>query len=587
MTTRTRLGVIALLACTTMFATAGPAAAFTDLTVGARALSAVDKENPRSDKLSFKFSKDPELLTIPVSPLCPAETKVRILTNTQVLPEQTLDCTAWAPAGSGFKYNEKDKLTGLRRKLQLKPGKLSVLLKGPPYSNVALAGPVDFIETRLQIGAVEYCARWESPPSQLKKNVPSKVVFKGPASACQTECGNTVTESGEECDDGNLVEGDGCDSNCTLTTCGNGIQTAGEDCDDGNIVSGDGCRFDCTIEECGDGILDAPDEQCDDGNTTDGDCCDASCQFDAGGTACADDGDVCTDDVCDGAGTCSHVANTSSCDDGDDCTAADTCFEGTCGGALVPPWINEFDYDDFFANLDDRDEFIEIAGPAGTDLSGFQIVNVEGGAPSCLTPPYEPTVAIGEANLLGTIPPGTVLLDDTGTGIGFAVVCFTNTSLNVVNLPACDVILLGPRIDSNLTNGNLLNAEEVLCPDGILLLDDQGAEVDAVSYEGIIPNAGTYGHFFQTFPYSAPRDEGWLAGVSIERTTSFLDRAQSAAEWSDPSESPACINQGLLNPPPECPTFTWTPGVQNPSQDLKCVSSPCGAFLDGVEGAAW
>ena len=30
----------------------------------------------------------------------------------------------------------------------------------------------------------------------------------------------------EECDDRNLADGDGCDSNCTITACGNGIATA-------------------------------------------------------------------------------------------------------------------------------------------------------------------------------------------------------------------------------------------------------------------------------------------------------------------------------------------------------------------------
>jgi cysteine-rich repeat protein len=29
----------------------------------------------------------------------------------------------------------------------------------------------------------------------------------------------------EVCDDGNLVSGDGCDLNCTVTACGNGIST--------------------------------------------------------------------------------------------------------------------------------------------------------------------------------------------------------------------------------------------------------------------------------------------------------------------------------------------------------------------------
>jgi cysteine-rich repeat protein len=61
-------------------------------------------------------------------------------------------------------------------------------------------------------------------------------------------CGNGVVEPPELCDDGNLVDGDGCDSNCTPTGCGNGIVTAGEQCDDGNTVSGDCCSATCMNE---------------------------------------------------------------------------------------------------------------------------------------------------------------------------------------------------------------------------------------------------------------------------------------------------------------------------------------------------
>src|SRR5712692_6129494 len=51
----------------------------------------------------------------------------------------------------------------------------------------------------------------------------------------------------EACDDANLIDGDGCDSNCTPTGCGNGIVTAGEECDDGNGSDGDGCDPTCRL----------------------------------------------------------------------------------------------------------------------------------------------------------------------------------------------------------------------------------------------------------------------------------------------------------------------------------------------------
>lgn len=87
--------------------------------------------------------------------------------------------------------------------------------------------------------------------------------------------------------------------------CGNGDPNdPGEQCDDGNAVNCDGCDNDCSLSAtCGNGVLCAP-EQCDDGNTADGDCCSATCGFEAVGTSC-DDARACTTaDVCDGAGTC-------------------------------------------------------------------------------------------------------------------------------------------------------------------------------------------------------------------------------------------------------------------------------------------
>ncbi len=90
--------------------------------------------------------------------------------------------------------------------------------------------------------------------------------------ADEVTCGDNVVDPGEECDDGNTTNGDGCDNNCTFSACGNGIVAGAEQCDDGNLAGGD--------------------------------CCDASCAFEAAGSACSD-GEPCTLlDQCDGAGTC-------------------------------------------------------------------------------------------------------------------------------------------------------------------------------------------------------------------------------------------------------------------------------------------
>lgn len=82
---------------------------------------------------------------------------------------------------------------------------------------------------------------------------------------------------------------------------------------------------------CGNGVGDSG-EECDDGNTVNGDCCSAGCKLEPAAAACPDDGNGCTDDRCDAQGTCQHVDNTASCDDGRFCTDGDTCEGGVCHG---------------------------------------------------------------------------------------------------------------------------------------------------------------------------------------------------------------------------------------------------------------
>lgn len=79
------------------------------------------------------------------------------------------------------------------------------------------------------------------------KNALDAVEMGSPLCPPPAVCGNGLVEAGEQCDDHNTTDGDGCDSNCTITACGNGVVTAGEQCDDGNPDSGDGCEPDCTL----------------------------------------------------------------------------------------------------------------------------------------------------------------------------------------------------------------------------------------------------------------------------------------------------------------------------------------------------
>jgi cysteine-rich repeat protein len=165
----------------------------------------------------------------------------------------------------------------------------------------------------------------------------------GNPSPCTPTCGDGVIIAPEQCDDGDVASNDGCSSACVVEhgwactgqpsvceqACGDGVVTVNEECDDGNLVNGDGCDNNCRFTACGNGIVTAG-ESCDDGNLLNGDCCSALCQFESAGNPCAADSNGCTDDVCNGNGSCTHPNNSAPCaDEGNACTN-DVCSGGSC-----------------------------------------------------------------------------------------------------------------------------------------------------------------------------------------------------------------------------------------------------------------
>jgi fibro-slime domain-containing protein len=94
-----------------------------------------------------------------------------------------------------------------------------------------------------------------------------------PARCHRTVCGDRNKEGTEACDDGDVVDGDGCSGACSLepdcssgacvSACGDAVKLAPEACDDGNRTDGDGCSRDCQLETgftCTDAPLGPPDQ---------------------------------------------------------------------------------------------------------------------------------------------------------------------------------------------------------------------------------------------------------------------------------------------------------------------------------------
>lgn len=107
-------------------------------------------------------------------------------------------------------------------------------------------------------------------------------------------CGDGVVDSSEQCDDGNTASGDCCSSLCQLESSATVCRASAGDCDAAETCSGES-------DEC------PPDA------------------FAETGAPCAEDGDACTADACDGSGTCTHAGLPDAdgdliCDEQDACT---------------------------------------------------------------------------------------------------------------------------------------------------------------------------------------------------------------------------------------------------------------------------
>lgn len=191
-------------------------------------------------------------------------------------------------------------------------------------------------------------------------------------------CGDGVLQAtgravGEECDDKNRTDGDGCSALCTVelgyscpvpgamcraAACGDGLLAGLELCDDGNVSAGDGCSETCSFEagydcptpgqacietECGDGVVQGS-EACDDGNHYLGDGCSISCEKEP---SCAPPA-PCTSECGDGIKLGDEACDDANARDGDGCSATCqvepgwTCSEKVGGDLVIPIVYRDF-----------------------------------------------------------------------------------------------------------------------------------------------------------------------------------------------------------------------------------------------------
>jgi len=185
----------------------------------------------------------------------------------------------------------------------------AALLAGPHTANAAIAGCVD--------ATPENCVGQFNGTAQ---GPGTTCADPGICSVATTTTSTTLPITGACCQAGlcsvgtpgqcevGTYQGDGtnCDAPGICAVCGNGSIESGEQCDDGNSADGDGCDAACAVEPCW--------------------VCEAA-QAPTTTLAPALPGpSECTPD------------NGASCDDGDPCTVGDTCSAGDCAGneVLIP-----------------------------------------------------------------------------------------------------------------------------------------------------------------------------------------------------------------------------------------------------------
>ena len=133
---------------------------------------------------------------------------------------------------------------------------------------------------------------------------------------------------------------------CAPASCGDGAVASGEECDDGNLINGDGCETSCQLS-CHE------DSECIDGQ----DCTEDLCSEVALGRRCFNsergDGELCEDaDPCTVAEQCSDglcLGDPRFCDDTDSCTVDSCDPEGPaidpCVHRRMPDWFRDRDGD--------------------------------------------------------------------------------------------------------------------------------------------------------------------------------------------------------------------------------------------------
>ena len=147
---------------------------------------------------------------------------------------------------------------------------------------------------------------------------------------CSRSC-----EGDADCSDGNPCTGEEtCSAStfrCALGAPPTGVTMCTQESGETGVCRGS----DCVPEGCGDGILDAATEECDDGDDIEGNGCDGDCTFSCTVAADCNDGDMCNGEEACSNNACVPGTPLNCMEDADPCTMAVCVPETGCGQQVI------------------------------------------------------------------------------------------------------------------------------------------------------------------------------------------------------------------------------------------------------------
>jgi len=223
---RAPLSICASIAVTLAMALAAPAAwaHFAAFPIGADSVSIQTQGDPSTWTFSYATSGQ-QVLIIAHDPT--VDSTSLLVRGTGASAGRTslirLPVANWAadPGTGGYQYTDLAGTDGGVTSVALASGSLSIQASGANWP-WEIAGAQDSVWVEFWIGEELFCSEFTPSSASIAANAAGHFAATSASAplACQEPvCGNGIHELGEECDDGNFDNGDGCTDQCVTAPC--------------------------------------------------------------------------------------------------------------------------------------------------------------------------------------------------------------------------------------------------------------------------------------------------------------------------------------------------------------------------------